>query len=388
MFKTTLSHLISDLHNPVIIYLLIGLSFIGIGYVFYVHVVIPLKRKLTNQKENLELKNARLMALFAELNPEPLLRFNINGLVILANEAANNLFDNLETQSTNIKSVFPYLEKLNIKDLIEKQKTINFSMEINNKFYEVIIRGIRDMQFGQIYCNDFTKRKIIEDELTLSQQKLRELSYKTQKLQEKEKQKVARELHDSIGQILTSIKLNLEILKEGLEGDENKLVKIKDIYALIEKATDEVREISYKLKPRILDDFGLIPSLKSLCADISKMSGIKGVCESFNLNGRLNPDLETGLYRIAQEALNNIVKHSLAKEFSVQLVKHPDFLRLMIEDDGIGFSQEKVQMDPVKKDCMGLDNMSERALSLKGKFVVDSRIGGGTEIMVEIPLEK
>ena len=380
--------LISNLNNPIVYLILILLSALGIFYIIYVHIILPLNRKIVKEKEKIELENARLMALFAKLNPEPLLRFNIDGIVILANEAANNLFPDLKIKRSNILSIFPSLEKLDLNELIENQKIFKFSLEKDKKFYEVIVRGVNDMKFGQIYCNDFTQRKKTEDELILSQRRLRELSYKTQKLQEEEKQKIARELHDSLGQILTSIKLNIEILKESIGSDKYKLTKIKDINALIEKATNEVKEISYKLKPRVLDDFGLIPSLKSLCNDISKTSGIKGVCESFNLNSRLNTELETGLYRIAQEALNNIVKHSLAKEFSIQLVKHPDFLRLMIEDDGIGFNQDTIQQDPDKKDCMGLANMSERALSLNGKFIIDSRIGGGTEIIVEIPLEQ
>jgi two-component system sensor histidine kinase UhpB len=380
--------LILSSNNQIFVAILISLSLLGIIYVSYVYIIIPLNQKLTKEKENLELNNARLMALFAKLNPEPLLRFNIDGTVILANNAANKLFDSLEIKKTKILSIFPSLKELDLKELIEKQKTLTFSLVRNKKYYEVIIMGVSDKQFGQIYCKDFTQRKIIEDELMLSQKKLRELSYKTQKLQEEEKQKIARELHDSIGQTLTSIRLNLEILKEGLSGDEDKLSKIKDIYVLIENATTEIREISHKLKPRVLDDFGLIPSLRALCNDISKSSGIKGVFESFKLNGRLNPELETGLYRIAQEALNNIVKYSFAKEFSMQLVKHPDFLRLMIEDDGVGFDLEKTRFDPAKKDCMGLINMSERTLSLKGKFNIDSKIGGGTEIIVEIPLEE
>ena len=380
--------LIFSLNNPVIIAILISLSLLGVIYVCYVHIIIPLNQKLTKEKENIELKNASLMALFAKLNPEPLLRFNIDGTIILANEASNILFDNLEIKTTKIMEIFPSLKDLDIKKFIEEQKTLTFSLVITNKYYEVIVRGVRDMQFGQIYCNDFTQRKIIEDELTLSQKKLSELSYKTQKLQEEEKQKIARELHDSIGQTLTSIRLNLELLKEGLVGDEDKLLKINDIYALIENATTEIREISHRLKPRVLDDLGLVPSLRTLCNDTSKRSGIKGVFESFKLNGRLNPELETGLYRIAQEALNNIVKYSSAREYSIQLVKHPGFVRLMIEDDGVGFDLEKTRFDPAKKDCMGLINMSERTLSLNGKFNIDSKIGGGTEIIVEIPLEE
>jgi signal transduction histidine kinase len=92
----------------------------------------------------------------------------------------------------------------------------------------------------------------------------------------------------------------------------------------------EVREISYRLKPRILEDFGLVPSLKALCNEISGKSGINGIFQAHKFDQRLNPELETGLYRITQEALNNMVKYSKAKEFSVQLVRHPDVLMLIV----------------------------------------------------------
>jgi signal transduction histidine kinase len=82
-----------------------------------------------------------------------------------------------------------------------------------------------------------------------------------------------------------------------------------------------------------------------------------------------------------------MVKHSQAKEFSVQLVRHPDVLRLMIEDDGAGFDPQKIKTDPAKKNHLGLVNMSERVLSFNGKFILDSHVGGGTEIIVEIPME-
>ncbi len=374
------------LNNPVIFSILMIFAILGVIYIFYVHIIIPLNKKYSLEKVNLELKNAKLLALFAELDPEPVFRFNNDGKFILANKAGKKLYNTDSIEGTPVISIFPTLNNLEFNECISKGLTFQSSVAIADKFYDVTIKGAPEMQFGQIYCNNITQRKHVEDELIQYQNNLRELSNKIQKLQEEEKQKISRELHDSLGQTLTIIKLNLEVMKDGGSYNPRKKDLINEISLLIDNAMTEVREISYKLKPRILDDFGLIPSLKSLCNDVSRKSGIKGIFQSYNLDSRLLPEMELGLFRIAQEALNNIIKHSKAKEFSIQLVKHPGFLRLMVEDDGIGFDPQIVHHDPAKKNNLGLINMSERAFSLNGKFILDSRIGGGTEIIVEVPL--
>ncbi len=375
-----------SLSNPIIFSILFCLALLGVIYIFYVHIVIPQNKKHLQEKENLELNNARLMALFAELDPDPLYRFNSLGKIILSNNAGNKLFTNINMNNTNLPEIFPSLCDFDFNNFILEGKSEHLTALINKEYYDVIIKGIPEMNFGQIYCNNITRRKEVEDELTSFQERLRELSNRMQKLQEEEKQKISRELHDSIGQILTSIRLNLELLKEDNHSKESRMEKIKEISYLIEKATSEIKEISYELKPRILDDFGLEPSLRALCNDISRKSNIKATFLVHKLNGRFAPEIETGLYRISQEALNNIVKHSSAKEFSLQLVRHPHFLRLIIEDDGIGFNINNLKQDSTKKG-IGLTNMSERAFSLNGKCIIDSKEGAGTEIIVDIPVE-
>lgn len=375
-----------SLNNPAIFSVLLCLALLGVIYIFYVHIVIPQNKKHTLEKENLELRNARLMALFAELDPDPLFRFDATGKVILSNNEGTRLFENVNIHNIKVQEIFPHFYNYDFKDCISSGKTQHFTTAIGDGFYDVIIKGVPEMNFGQIYCSNITRRKVVEDELTSFQKKLRELSNRMQKLQEDEKQKISRELHDSIGQILTSIKLNLELIKEDRYGTGSRLEKIKDISKLIENAMYEIKEISYRLKPRILDDFGLEPSLKALCNEISRKSNIKGTFQAYKLNGRFAPEVETALYRISQEALNNIVKHSGASEFSMQLVKHSHLLRMIIEDDGIGFNLEKIKQNPAKKNSIGLINMSERAYSLNGKCIIDSSEGAGTEIIIEIPL--
>ncbi|MHB1688398.1 MAG: PAS domain-containing sensor histidine kinase [Ignavibacteriaceae bacterium] len=389
-----------NLSNPVIFSVIITLALLGVIYIFYIYILKPVRQSHLlvgihpfGKKQNLELQNSKLMASFAELDPDPLFRFNLDGKIIFANDAGHRLHNNLDPSNRleiiglPVNLIFPDLPNLDYKDFISSGKTYQYSTQINDSYFTLILKGVPEIGFGQLYCNNISEQKKIEEELILSRKNLRNLSHHIQKLQEEEKQKISRELHDGLGQILTSIKLNIEVIKNISIDREDKSERFKDISNLIDIAITEVKDMSYQLKSRILDDFGLVPSLNTLCNEVSKKSGIAGNFKSFKLNDRLKPDIETVLYRIVQEGLNNIVKHSQAKEFSVQLVKYPSFIRLMIEDDGVGFDADQITNDRSKQKCMGLININERALSINGKVIIDSQKGAGTEVIVEIPLE-
>jgi two-component system NarL family sensor kinase len=259
---------------------------------------------------------------------------------------------------------------------------------MEDTYYHVTIKGVPELEFGQIYFGNVTSQKIYEFELVESGKKLRELANHLTRLQEEEKQKLSRELHDNFGQILSFIKLNIEFFKDDLKENKDKMEKFDLLSSMIDKAITGLRQISYQLKPRILDDFGLIPSLRALCNETCKQTHLKGMFQFYKIEGRFNPEVETCLYRIVQESINNIIKHSKASEFSIQLVGYDNFIRLMIEDDGIGFDMMEIKNDEKKRNSLGIVNMSERALSMNGRFTIDSHLGAGTEIIVEIPKEE
>jgi len=380
-------NLIFSLNNPIILSILLSLALLGITYIFYAYVFLPSRRKFKREKESLESQNAKLMALFAQLDPEPLFRFDNNGLIILANQAGVDLLRGKWRENLPVSEFISSFKDFDFTDIITNGRTLNNTSDIFGEYFDITLKSVPEMQFGQMYCNNITVRKNFENELTQSRKKLRELSNHLQKLQEEEKQKISRELHDGIGQILTSMKLNLEILKSSMAELPQCRKQVDEIASLIETAMFETREISYRLKPRILDDLGLVPALNSLCNEVSRNTNMKGIFQAHKVDKRLDPETETALYRIAQEALNNIIKHSKATEFSLQIVKHPGFIRLMVEDDGIGFDQNNIPGKSLQKHRMGLINMSERTFALNGKFVIDSRKGRGTEIIVEIPME-
>ena len=224
------------------------------------------------------------------------------------------------------------------------------------------------------------------DNLLSREKELELLSGARVQAQEEERRRIAREIHDSLGQMLTAIKFNVEILEDaaGLQTEEDRK-RLLDIKALLDNAMSEAREISYNLMPSVLVDFGLVPALQFLAEQFSKSNQLNVQVHTNGVEGRVDSSIEVGLYRIAQEALNNIAKHADAREVNVQLIGDANSMRLIIEDDGKGFHMTRFEPPSNQRRGMGLVSMRERAASFNGAFVLDSHPGRGTEIIVEVP---
>ncbi|MCX6135152.1 MAG: PAS domain S-box protein [Ignavibacteriales bacterium] len=224
------------------------------------------------------------------------------------------------------------------------------------------------------------------DNLLSREKELELLSGARVRAQEDERRRIAREIHDSLGQMLTAIKFNVEILEDaaGLQTEED-AKRLVDIKSLLDNAMAEAREISYNLMPSVLVDFGLVPALQFLGEQFSKSNQLTVKVHTNGVEGRLDPSIEVGLYRIAQEALNNIAKHAGATEINVQLIGDSKSMKLIIEDDGKGFHVSRFEPQTHQRRGMGLVSMRERAASFNGVFVLDSHPGHGTEIIVEVP---
>ncbi|MCF8297275.1 MAG: hypothetical protein K9J13_07015 [Saprospiraceae bacterium] len=198
--------------------------------------------------------------------------------------------------------------------------------------------------------------------------------------QEGERKRISRELHDGIGQMLLAIKVKLEGLTNSSGEIENN--KIKDIKDISVKTIEEIKRISDDLMPVILDELDIVTSLKNLCDEFQSTYKIEIDFVSFGVSEKLNGEIKTNIFRIAQEALNNLSKYSKATEANVQLLGNEDQLTLIISDNGIGFSVDNI--DSFKGN--GLHNMKDRTSILKGVITIDSEIDNGTEINVKIPL--
>jgi signal transduction histidine kinase len=193
--------------------------------------------------------------------------------------------------------------------------------------------------------------------------------------QELERQRLARELHDETGQALTSILLGLKQL-EGAEPES-----VARLRGLVVATLQDVRRLAVELRPKVLDDFGLVPALERLTTGFVEQTGIAVDLEAGAITDRLSPEVETAIYRIVQEALTNVVKHSRARRVSVLLTRSDGTIKAVIEDDGQGFDPGAGLGDGV-----GLIGMRERIELLDGTLAVESSATSGTTVAVEVPV--
>jgi signal transduction histidine kinase len=198
--------------------------------------------------------------------------------------------------------------------------------------------------------------------------------------QEVERRRLARELHDETGQALTSILLGLRAVEEAQSGEQTREAAAQ-LRELVVETLQDVRRLAVQLRPKALDDFGLVPALDRLVETFSEATGIGVELEAQLGDDRLPTEVETTLYRIIQEALTNIVKHSRAREASVLIIRRAGTVTAVIEDDGDGF-----RVDQVREDAAGLIGMRERLALHDGRLTVESSPESGTTLVIEVPL--
>ena len=219
-------------------------------------------------------------------------------------------------------------------------------------------------------------------ELSVRRQAERALRALNQRLEE-EARRIAHALHDEAGQLLVSVYLALDTLLGELQPDARE--RLTEIRALIEQVEAQLRRLSHELRPTILDDLGLKPALEFLADGISKRTG-RVVVVTAAIGERLPGPVETAMYRIVQEALTNVIKHSHATQAIVHLVRHADELVCSIADNGRGFDTKAPSVH-THNQGLGLIGMRERAASLGGTFSIDSSPGKGTTLKIVVPLK-
>ncbi len=241
---------------------------------------------------------------------------------------------------------------------------------------------------------DITEEKTLQIQLnqatTRRTEALRMLATTIQQTQEEERRHIARELHDDLGQRLSGMKLNIEVLEDAIPATEKKtLSKLAQLKLQIDKMIAEIRRLSSNLHPSVLDDFGLVIAIQLLCKEFEGQQRLKIIFQSTdNQMKRYHPNTEIAIYRIAQEALSNIAKHAEASTATVQLHHNHRTVSLMIEDNGKGFDIEDTRARKGSDRGLGLLSMKERSEGLNGIFHIESSGNAGTKIFVEIPLSQ
>jgi PAS domain S-box-containing protein len=229
-------------------------------------------------------------------------------------------------------------------------------------------------------ARDITERKRAQEALLTYSRRLLEA-------QEAERGRIARELHDQIGQMLTALKLNLHAIQSARDEGEASLL-IDDNLEMLEEALEQVRDLSVDLRPMLLDDLGLVTALRWYVDHQAQRTGVRAEFTSDSLDPdlRFSSELETACFRIAQEALTNVARHARAKTVSVRLSRSRDYLILLVEDDGVGFDVQALQGHALANATLGLRGMQERAHAVGGRLKIDSANNEGTQLFVKLPI--
>ncbi|MBO9698885.1 MAG: PAS domain S-box protein [Sporocytophaga sp.] len=244
-----------------------------------------------------------------------------------------------------------------------------------------------------VICTDITKRKNTERELILlTEEKIRRqdveqkiISYSILNGQEKERKRIAAEIHDGIGQMMTSMRMKLEMIEHKNEGLSEDLPQINH---LLQSIINETKKICSDLLPSVLDDFGLSAAVRELQKLCESSSNMEFEIEDRLEKSKLPREVEIGVFRILQEALNNAIKHSSGSKIFVHVSSDVHCVHLMVQDDGKGFyfDERRILSREFVTKSNGLRNMKERAELLGGNFNVTSEPGKGTIVQLEIPL--
>ncbi len=224
-----------------------------------------------------------------------------------------------------------------------------------------------------------------EHERLKTSQKLHVLSHRLVEVQESERRHIARELHDEIGQTLTAAEMNLQAALQAPRAP-NIERRLQATLQAVEQVLRQVHDLSLNLRPSMLDDLGLEPALRWLTRRQAELGGIQAEFHADRLEHRLHPVVETECFRVAQEALTNIVRHANARNLSVTLSRTNTHLHLRVRDDGAGFDVAEHRNGAVLGDSLGLLSMEERASLASGGLEVTSSVGHGAEVHAWFPI--
>lgn len=307
-------------------------------------------------------------------------------------QLTKNLSDSINIAEQNI-AINDIHTKYRTKEKELENNLLKSEIKINKvMLYTTIGLLIAGFIIALLLINNARRReKISKQEKLIEQQKL-EKALKDYELhsidmilegQEKERQRIANDLHDNLGSMLATLKLNFENLKlrkNELKDEENKLYDRTD--ELIEEAYQKVRRLAHAKNAGVFASEGLIPAIEKLAEKISIPEKLQIQVIAFGFKERLENTLEIAIFRTVQELATNIIKHSRATEATIHLTDHEDNLNIIIEDNGVGFDRKKIDT----ADGMGLQNIKKKIVQLGGNFEIDSTPGKGTTIIIDIPV--
>lgn len=267
--------------------------------------------------------------------------------------------------------------------------------QIKSSFLKLVTSEQRSRNLLDELSNAYGVLKKVQEDLRKSEKEKYEAQLNERKLrsasiilgQEEERKRIAADLHDGLGQLLTLLKLKFEQI-DVAHLDKKEALAYGEVNGLIKDTIQEVRNISFNLMPAVLSDFGIGPALKLLCQQASNSSKIEiSFTEDNRFTKRIDKNIEVGIYRIAQEAINNAIKYSKCTNIEVAVEQKQEFLFLSIKDNGIGFLKKASKTKKKTENAQnGISNMEERAELLNGSVSITSKLGKGTNVVLKIPI--
>jgi len=268
-----------------------------------------------------------------------------------------------------------------VGDLTEKQRRAEELQRVNAELENRVEERTRELaEINLELVQEIHEREIAE------RQRI-DLLGRLVTSQESERRRISRDIHDQLGQRLTALRLKIASLLEISKGHTEINARVERLQEIGERLDDEVGFLAWELRPTALDDLGLIEALGAFVNEWSRHTDIAAEFHSTGLaNIRLDPEIESHLYRITQEALNNITKYAKAKNVTVLLEKRNDNAVLIVEDDGRGFNANSKRVPAKSGSGFGLIGMGERAALMGGEVEIESSVGKGTAIYIRVPI--
>ena len=331
-----------------------------------------------------------------ENNPLPMIIADLDNFIVLdVNNAAVNLYGYSieEFKNINVINLRPEEEKLRFIEYNKNNRGKSTNAGIwkhlkkDGSIIHVNIQAY-DTKYDNknarlVIINDITEKLISDNELRNSRDQLRELTTHLENIKEEERIFLAREIHDELGQLLTGLKMDISWLSKRIP-DEPKGAKdkIDGMMVLVDETVKSVRKIASRLRPEVLDDIGLTAALDWHTHEFKKRTGIDCTFQSNIEELSLDKSISTGIFRIMQEALTNVARHSEATKVKCNLSILDNQLKLTINDNGSGIS--KISMN---QKTLGIVGMKERAYMMKGTLEIASESGKGTKVELTVPLD-
>ncbi|MFZ4399633.1 MAG: PAS domain S-box protein [Bacteroidales bacterium] len=286
--------------------------------------------------------------------------------------------DDLEIGKKELKQLY----KKGIETFLTQQRYIRKDGTI--VWGEISICLVHDANNEPLYflpiIQDITKRRQAEEELKSSLEQLHQLAQYIEKVRENERVAISRELHDDLGQALTAVKIDLGIIKQNVT-DKDLVQKINKVMLLVSDTIKTVQRLTAQLRPEIIDDLGIVAAIEWYTKDFSQRNGME-VMLDLDSSILLPPDLSLIIFRVMQESLTNVSRHSKATKVIIKLNSSSGWIHLSVADNGIGIIESEIK----SKKSFGLISMKERAQSVGGNFNISTAEEGGTFIKLVLPI--